>query len=170
MSTDIQALLRQIVSSSAFIQLFPFIVLFLVPVTVIYVAPRIPSPTNLLYSLVNMLESLGISWLWSSSTSGNTSGSGARHHHEKKAKKSRTRASKAEKIAIGDSSESGSGYDGYFPGLVNVSGTYCFMNSTIQVCCSPCLPMAPYLILSRHLLLSPTSSRKLTLSMRKQKR
>src|ERR1700722_14283127 len=23
--------------------------------------------------------------------------------------------------------------DGYFPGLVNISGTYCFMNSTIQV-------------------------------------
>jgi hypothetical protein len=24
--------------------------------------------------------------------------------------------------------------DGYYPGLVNISGTYCFMNSTIQVC------------------------------------
>ena len=24
----------------------------------------------------------------------------------------------------------------YYPGLVNVSGTYCFMNSTIQVCSS----------------------------------
>ena len=23
--------------------------------------------------------------------------------------------------------------DGYYPGLVNISGTYCFMNSTLQV-------------------------------------
>ena len=24
--------------------------------------------------------------------------------------------------------------DGYYPGLVNMSGTYCFMNSVVQVC------------------------------------
>ena len=36
--------------------------------------------------------------------------------------------------AAGDSNSSGSDVDdGYYPGLVNISGTYCFMNSTIQV-------------------------------------
>ena len=25
--------------------------------------------------------------------------------------------------------------EGYYPGLVNISGTYCFLNSTLQVCC-----------------------------------
>lgn len=30
-------------------------------------------------------------------------------------------------------SDEDEGEDGYYPGIVNISGTYCFMDSTIQV-------------------------------------
>lgn len=33
-------------------------------------------------------------------------------------------------------SETAEDEDGYYPGLVNISGTYCFMNSTIQALAS----------------------------------
>ena len=34
---------------------------------------------------------------------------------------------------VPDSSYESASEDGYYPGLVNISGTYCFMNSTVQV-------------------------------------
>ncbi|KAJ7587151.1 hypothetical protein C8J56DRAFT_891041 [Mycena floridula] len=70
-----------------------------------------------------MLESLGfpLSWLWSSSSAA---------PDRKRTKIKKGRAPKAESIALG--SVTAEPEDGYYPGLVNVSGTYCFMNSTIQ--------------------------------------
>ncbi|KAF9463073.1 hypothetical protein BDZ94DRAFT_1236467 [Collybia nuda] len=89
------------------------------------------------------LENLGISlpWNWSTtsssfSTSPVRTSSGSPEKRKGKKAGVRTRAEQlALNTAAKQDSEKGSD-DGYYPGLVNISGTYCFMNSTIQALAS----------------------------------
>ncbi|KAF9266133.1 cysteine proteinase [Marasmius fiardii PR-910] len=112
-------LVVQIITSSLFLQIFPFIVLFVAPFTAILLVKTGP---NLYYWITMVLESL-MPWNWGRSGS---SGSGRTVNHEKK--KSRKKSSKA-----GSEIELIREYGAsYYPGLVNISGTYCFMNSTVQ--------------------------------------
>ncbi|KAH7916243.1 hypothetical protein BJ138DRAFT_996097 [Hygrophoropsis aurantiaca] len=81
-----------------------------------------------------VLQSLGISfpWNWSSSNLGSTS-----THESKKLKKKhvRTRVDQLEQnghARPGMLTFFNTFLEGYYPGLVNISGTYCFMNSTLQ--------------------------------------
>ncbi|KAK0491556.1 hypothetical protein IW261DRAFT_1547588 [Armillaria novae-zelandiae] len=70
-------------------------------------------------------------WNWFSN-SGNGSvttlnGRPGHHHHEKR----KSKKSKGEIELVPVKTEEAVD-DGYYPGLVNISGTYCFMNSTVQ--------------------------------------
>ncbi|KAK0499521.1 hypothetical protein EDD18DRAFT_1151511 [Armillaria luteobubalina] len=126
----IRDILLQTVSSSLFQQLFPFVVLFLVPVLVLSITSKFKyAPPH--YPFV--MGSLGFSMPWNwFSNSGNgsvntTNGRPGHHHHEKrKSKKSK------EKIELVPVKTEEAVDDGYYPGLVNISGTYCFMDSTVQ--------------------------------------
>jgi ubiquitin carboxyl-terminal hydrolase 1 len=110
----------------------------------------------LLWSAAMVLESLGLGlpWSWTNGASSSFMSNG---HERKKSKKKHVR-SRVEQQALAngharpgtvppqhildivlitrtDSNSKSNGVDdGYYPGLVNISGTYCFMNSTLQVC------------------------------------
>ncbi|PCH40792.1 cysteine proteinase [Wolfiporia cocos MD-104 SS10] len=58
---------------------------------------------------------------------------------KKKLRKKQVRT-RAEQLALGDlmPQDGDNGDGGYYPGLVNVSGTYCFMDSTLQAMASLC--------------------------------
>ncbi|KAJ3965474.1 hypothetical protein EV361DRAFT_650116 [Lentinula raphanica] len=115
----------QIITSNSFQQIFPLIVIFLVPFSVLLFARSSPRPLTrlspLFYSSLMVLESLGIAlpWNWGSSSSNN-------HTTKKKGKK---RAVKSEKFELEPGQDACAVC---YPGLVNISGTYCFMNSTVQ--------------------------------------
>lgn len=95
--------------------------------------------------------------LYHSSSSAAASSSSVNGHERKKSKKKnvRTRVQQQQQVGVAngharpgkythplqhkylnlfcsDSSKSNGVDDGYYPGLVNISGTYCFMNSTLQ--------------------------------------
>lgn len=79
-----------------------------------------------------VMDSLSSLLPWSWSTNGQSSQKSAtvdRKHKRKHA--SRSERSSTDHSRRGKSIDMGNS-DGYYPGLVNVSGTYCFMNSTIQ--------------------------------------
>ncbi|KAK0230219.1 hypothetical protein IW262DRAFT_385611 [Armillaria fumosa] len=126
----IRDILLQTVSSSLFQQLFPFVVLFLVPLLVLSITSKFK------YALLHypfVMGSLGFSMPWNwFSNSGNGSvttpnGRPEHHHHEKR--KSKKSKGKIELVPVKTEEAVA---DGYYPGLVNISGTYCFMNSTVQ--------------------------------------
>lgn len=112
MSDDIRTLLVDLLESNSFRQIFPFAVLFFVPLLVLLVATA-PRPSSVFYSIAMVLESLGISlpWLWSSNGSGrhssHGSGSGRHHHEKKKSKKPTGRSSKTERISSNDAGGTG---------------------------------------------------------------
>ncbi|EPQ58915.1 cysteine proteinase [Gloeophyllum trabeum ATCC 11539] len=86
------------------------------------------------------LESLGLSFSWNSSSASSSSASSSDRRKLKK-KHVRTRADQlvANGSAKHDNDQDIAGTeDGYYPGLVNISGTYCFMNSTLQAMASLC--------------------------------
>ncbi|KAK0207056.1 hypothetical protein DFS33DRAFT_1382136 [Desarmillaria ectypa] len=70
-------------------------------------------------------------WNWFSGTVNGSAispnGRQPHHHHEKR--KSKKSKGKTELVSVKTEEAVG---DGYYPGLVNISGTYCFMNSTVQ--------------------------------------
>ncbi|KAJ3505696.1 hypothetical protein NLJ89_g7283 [Agrocybe chaxingu] len=146
---------QDIVKSPYFLQIAPLLVLFVFPALVLLAATQLRHLSlnlNFLRSLSMGLESLGIlPWLWSSSSSQSShSGSHGRRHKRKssgsagsKSKSVRTRAEQIAMTNVGkrtpeDKSLTESEYDEaqYYSGLVNISGTYCFMNSTLQALAS----------------------------------
>ncbi|KAG7447707.1 cysteine proteinase [Guyanagaster necrorhizus] len=122
----------QTISSSLFQQIVPFVVLSLVPVLVFLITSKLTFATPH-YPFVMGLESLGFSmpWNWFSNTDNGgavpANGRPAHHHHEKR--KSKKSKGKTELVSVKTEEAVD---DGYYPGLVNISGTYCFMNSTVQ--------------------------------------
>jgi ubiquitin carboxyl-terminal hydrolase 1 len=110
-------LVLEIVSSYWFKQLFPFFVLFLVPLFLITAVRTLPSPSMVLS---------GLGPLWFSNKASTASLAGSNPLSAKNASSQRFGRGKEEKRALIPVE------DGYYPGLVNISGTYCFMNSTLQ--------------------------------------
>lgn len=134
-------------------QILPLVVLLAIPAFALFARVH----WEALSSISGMvLESLGLSipWLWSSASSQGTVQSPGKKMKGKKAARTR-----AEQVATnGDAVHDGMklsvacrtsliltseslldevGQDGdylYYPGLVNISGTYCFLNSVLQVC------------------------------------
>ncbi|KAG0709925.1 hypothetical protein DFH29DRAFT_792392 [Suillus ampliporus] len=77
--------------------------------------------------------SFSFPWNWSS----NHSSSGPSHETKKLKKKlARTRSEQIELNGHAKPQHKNDVHDGYYPGLVNISGTYCFMNSTMQAMAS----------------------------------
>ncbi|PPQ89799.1 hypothetical protein CVT25_007404 [Psilocybe cyanescens] len=138
--------LQDILKSNYFQQIAPLVVLFVIPASVFFASRfllslRLARVVSGWYTSVNMgLESLGISWLWSGSSASSASGPHGKRSKRKtsgSSSKSKTVRTRADQIALNklkkqkhESDEDSD--DGYYAGLVNISGTYCFMNSTLQ--------------------------------------
>ncbi|KAF8227633.1 cysteine proteinase [Tricholoma matsutake] len=133
LSEDIRAWCIDFLSSSAFQQIAPLLVVLLVPSLFILVATK-AELNSLVYAIIMGLESFSLPWPWPSSN-GATSSVLVKHATSpvEKGSKKHARTSR-EQVSMNDS-EKGNG-DGYYPGLVNISGTYCFMNSTLQALAS----------------------------------
>ncbi|KAF6751450.1 hypothetical protein DFP72DRAFT_907057 [Ephemerocybe angulata] len=134
----------ELASTDTFQQTAPLIVLILVPTLAFFAAPVIKRRlAAFLAFAATVIMSVGFSlpsWLsWSTpSSSTSLSGSTSKHSRDrKKIKKNvRTRNEQMQMNGIAKGS-SGIDYDdAYYPGLVNISGTYCFMNSTLQALAS----------------------------------
>ncbi|TFY52843.1 hypothetical protein EVJ58_g9784 [Rhodofomes roseus] len=132
---DLRYLLLQLVSSPLFQQLFPFVVILIVPLLVVAANSRKGSLTSTIFMVFDALAG-ALPWHWFDSHSASSSA-----HEKRKSKKKhiRTRAElvKQEQHQL-DSLPKASHDGGYYPGLVNISGTYCFMDSTLQAMASLC--------------------------------
>ncbi|KAJ8487929.1 hypothetical protein ONZ45_g14147 [Pleurotus djamor] len=134
-SDDLRVWLKQLVASNTFLQVAPFAVLFLFPLIVL----RLIQPAQQLVFLVTntvvmVLESIGIlPWNWGRS---NSSPSSSRSPDKRKSKKKHHPRTRAEQLAMNKSENETDDDADYYPGLVNISGTYCFMNSTLQAMAS----------------------------------
>ncbi|EKM79828.1 hypothetical protein AGABI1DRAFT_106184 [Agaricus bisporus var. burnettii JB137-S8] len=115
------SLLADILHSDLFAQLAPILVLLLVP------ALALLATSNLDMGLDSI--GLGLSSFFSSSKpSPPTEHSSDRKHRRHTRTRTDQRAQNGTPLRDPD--------DGYYPGLVNISGTYCFMNATLQALAS----------------------------------
>ncbi|KAF8700581.1 hypothetical protein AX14_000675, partial [Amanita brunnescens Koide BX004] len=106
-----------------FLQVAPILVLLVVPACSLLFASRTQSMGFDNFSFF-------APWQWLTGPNPAKGGSAAgRHRHRHRLSKKHTRPNGS---AIPDTDEN----DGYYPGLVNISGTYCFMNSTLQALAS----------------------------------
>ncbi|KAH0588114.1 hypothetical protein H2248_006835 [Termitomyces sp. 'cryptogamus'] len=122
--------------TDAFQQTVPLLVLILIP-TIVYLLITNPLVASSFNDL-SMGLYLYLPWNWAA---GGTSPSNesTRSSDRKKSKSRKSVRTRTEQIALnGVSSHSSQNNtdDGYYPGLVNISGTYCFMNSTLQALAS----------------------------------
>ncbi|KAF8967428.1 hypothetical protein BDZ97DRAFT_1916718 [Flammula alnicola] len=156
----LQEWLILVLKSTVFQQIAPLIILFLIPALVFFASRHLRrlSLHALVFGWLQILsmglESLGFSlpWLWSGSSSQtaiSSNGSRGKKHKRKSSgssSKSKGVRTRTEQIAM-DSLAKSKGTDKfaddseledyqYYPGLVNISGTYCFMNSTLQAMAS----------------------------------
>ncbi|KAF8166700.1 hypothetical protein BJ912DRAFT_234154 [Pholiota molesta] len=147
-----------ILQSPLFQQTAPLIVLVVIPTLVFFAAQylrRLSLHRFVLgwFHTVRMgLDSLGFSipWLWPSSSSqsaSSSSGSRGKRHKKSSGGSSKNKLvwTRAEQIAMNELDKANANNAvidaqlekaGYYPGLVNISGTYCFMNSTLQALAS----------------------------------
>ncbi|KAF9480182.1 cysteine proteinase [Pholiota conissans] len=147
-----------ILKSPLFQQVAPLVVLFLIPALVFFAAQYLRRLSlhrlvlGWFHTLRMGLDSLGFSipWLWSSSSphsASSSSGShGKRHKKSGGGSKNKLVRTRAEQIAMNELDKANESKNaavdsqleksGYYPGLVNISGTYCFMNSTLQAMAS----------------------------------
>ncbi|KAH8096636.1 hypothetical protein BXZ70DRAFT_945473 [Cristinia sonorae] len=132
-SEDITHLLSLLFSNYAVQQIAPLVVVVVLPLILLTAQPHIAHLIRQLYMVLESLASV-LPWNWGSGSS--TSGSVADRNKLKK----RVVRTRAEQIVAGQdvsgSSSDVSYFEGYYPGLVNLSGSYCFMNSTLQAMAS----------------------------------
>ncbi|KAF5387875.1 hypothetical protein D9615_000834 [Tricholomella constricta] len=136
-SDELRVRCIEIISSNLFQQTAPIIVLLLIPTLVFFVATK-AELSSLFNNLIMGLDSFGtfLPWNWSSGGTSSCNDSSKCSDRKKSRKSVRTRT---EHIAMNGIAHQDSDHDpddGYYPGLVNISGTYCFMNSTLQAMAS----------------------------------
>ncbi|KAI0045115.1 cysteine proteinase [Auriscalpium vulgare] len=126
-ASDLNSHLSKLLSNPSFQQSAPLIVVIIFPLFILSVRSYIFSCA---LSLAYMLSSIttALPWNWSTYT---PSGRGPKS----KKKSVRTRAEQLAHSADGHAVRAKDDA-GYYPGLVNISGTYCFMNSTMQALAS----------------------------------
>ncbi|KAH9927275.1 uncharacterized protein B0H18DRAFT_1003829 [Fomitopsis serialis] len=132
---DFRFFLIQLISSPAFQQLFPLLVILLVPLLVVAANSRKGSLVSSTFMVFDAFAG-ALPWNWFDSHSGSSS-----THEKRKPKKKhiRTRAGQVKQEQHQLESFPKVSHDaGYYPGLVNISGTYCFMDSTLQAMASLC--------------------------------
>ncbi|KAG6848439.1 hypothetical protein H0H93_016953 [Arthromyces matolae] len=122
----------QIISTDLFKQTAPLIVCVLIP-TIVYLVTTNAS-LGALFKFLTMGINSYLPWNWAAGTSVSSRESTRSPERKKPRKTLRTRS---EQIAMNGIATHDNGSDeGYYPGLVNISGTYCFMNSTLQALAS----------------------------------
>ncbi|KAG6809578.1 hypothetical protein H0H92_015699 [Tricholoma furcatifolium] len=127
LSNELRDWCIDIASTDWFKQTAPLVVLILIP-TVAFLAATNSTLAFLVNRITMGLDSY-LPWNWGAG------GSTTSPPRKKPRKPARTRAEQIAMNGISNGIESGSD-DGYYPGLVNISGTYCFMNSTLQALAS----------------------------------
>ncbi|CDO69582.1 hypothetical protein BN946_scf184759.g22 [Trametes cinnabarina] len=123
-----------VLSSPAFQQIAPLVFLVLVPTLVLFLNFY---RRSIVATILMVFDSLALifPWNWSdNSSSGSSSRTKLRRKHVR-TRDDQVARSESQGNAP-DSSYDDSSEDGYYPGLVNMSGTYCFMNSTLQAMAS----------------------------------
>ena len=143
---DFHYVLYTVLSSPAFQQIAPLVFLILIPTLILF----LNSHRHAISSAVLMvLESLAVILPWNWSDTSSTSSGSARKLRRKAHTRSRddqvARTSSTgvlypplgvyflTSISFTLSASHEGPNEGYYHGLVNISGTYCFMNSTMQV-------------------------------------
>jgi ubiquitin carboxyl-terminal hydrolase 1 len=131
-----RAWFTNLVEHPLFSQITPFIVLFLFPLIALVCFQTVKGFSFGTTSFIMVLENLGsfFPWNWGGSQSNAVSS----RHETKKLKKKHvlTRSEQLEMNGYARPDIRQELVEGYYPGLVNISGTYCFMNSTIQAMAS----------------------------------
>ncbi|KAG2073543.1 cysteine proteinase [Suillus decipiens] len=117
-----------------FLQITPLAIFVLFPLIVLLSVQAVLSslgPSSATRQLAMVFESFSFNfpWNWSSS-------SGTQQETKKLKKKARTHSEQIELNGHARPQHKNDVHDGYYPGLVNISGTYCFMNSTMQAMAS----------------------------------
>jgi ubiquitin carboxyl-terminal hydrolase 1 len=124
-----------LLNDTSFLQLAPLAVFVLFPLIVLLSVQAVLDSigsSSATWRLAMVFESFSFSlpWNWSSS-------SGTQQETKKLKKKVlRTRSEQIELNGHARPQHKNDAHDGYYPGLVNISGTYCFMNSTMQAMAS----------------------------------
>ncbi|OBZ70483.1 Ubiquitin carboxyl-terminal hydrolase 1 [Grifola frondosa] len=130
---DLRYFIYRILYSPAFQQVAPLAVIFLIPALVLLIQSRRRTLSATLFMVLEYLT-LALPWNWSDTRSTSSSSSERRKSRKKHI---RTRADQlARSGATHEAADDGVDDEGYYPGLVNISGTYCFMNSTLQATAS----------------------------------
>ncbi|KAI0638570.1 hypothetical protein C8Q77DRAFT_440795 [Trametes polyzona] len=120
-----------VLSNPLFQQIAPLVVLIFVPTFVLVLSSHrhsIAASVSMVFE--NLAFILPWNWLDSSSSSASSDRKRLKRKH------ARTRDEQLARTPGQDASYDSSTDDGYYPGLVNISGTYCFMNSTLQAMAS----------------------------------
>ncbi|KZT06536.1 cysteine proteinase [Laetiporus sulphureus 93-53] len=131
----VQYLCLQLFSSPVFQQLFPFVVLFLIPALSLTLSAHRASLNTVYFMVLDALSAV-LPWNW---FDGHPGSSSSLERRKSKKKHVRTRAEQSGQEVHKLEPLSNNGHnDGYYPGLVNISGTYCFMDSTLQAMASLC--------------------------------
>ncbi|KAF8345622.1 hypothetical protein F5887DRAFT_1282546 [Amanita rubescens] len=118
-----------LLESPFFQQLAPILVLLVVPACTLLFASR----SDDFMGFDNFSLFAPWHWLTGTNTAKGSASGRHRHHHRHLSKK---HARVPHEAANGSAKPDPDENDGYYPGLVNISGTYCFMNSTLQALAS----------------------------------
>ncbi|KAG8812315.1 hypothetical protein FRC17_002081 [Serendipita sp. 399] len=105
-------------------------IVFIVPISLLLI-PEVGTLPAML------LESLGLGFLWNKSIDDEDA-----NYDKRRTKRKKIIRTRAEHIS--QTSEVSSRSTKYYPGLVNISGTYCFLNATLQALASLCY-LQPFL-------------------------
>ncbi|KAI0832795.1 hypothetical protein BC628DRAFT_1529088 [Trametes gibbosa] len=128
---DLEHIAYLVLSNPAFQQIAPLVFLVFVP-TLVLVLNTYRHSIAATFSMVFDSLALILPWNWSD----NSSSSNNADRKKLKRKHVRTRDEQAARPSGQEKSYEGLPEDGHYPGLVNISGTYCFMNSTLQAMAS----------------------------------
>ncbi|KAI0775875.1 hypothetical protein BD413DRAFT_524793 [Trametes elegans] len=128
---DLRYLAYPLLSSPAFQQIAPLVVLILVPTLALILSSYRHSIAATVLMVFDSLAFI-LPWNWADGHSS----SGAYDRKRLKRKHIRSRDDQIVRSDSQDSTYHAQAEDGYYPGLVNISGTYCFMNSTLQAMAS----------------------------------
>ncbi|KZV91165.1 cysteine proteinase [Exidia glandulosa HHB12029] len=121
MLDDVGYSIAQLAAANPLVPILLAIIIFISPLLLLRLVSSVGAPTM-------VLESLGFSLPFSWGSGGHSEETTSR-----KLKKKKHGRSRSDSTAIASVDD---GFGDVYPGLVNVSGTYCFMNSTLQALAS----------------------------------
>ncbi|KAM5534438.1 hypothetical protein V8D89_011905 [Ganoderma adspersum] len=130
---DFRYHLHSLLASPAFQQIAPLVFLLLIPTLVLVLNSQRHSIADAVSMVFESLAAV-LPWNWNDTSSNGSGSSGGRKLKRKQ--HARSRDDQIARTSSQDSSYDSPSDDGYYPGLVNISGTYCFMNSTLQAMAS----------------------------------